>query len=228
MLNWGKLELTLSRLLFVRWFVVMTVMTCFVRPDLGAETRSNPSKVKAFLFSFVLPGAGEYYAGSRKTAAVFFGTECALWAVFSGFQTYGRWKQRDYRLFAASHAGVNPEGKNRDYFVAIENYMNIIAYNDAKLQQRRVDKLYPERQAFNWQWDSEVSRKRYKGMRIKSDLAYRNSLFVVGGIVLNHLVSGIDAVRVAGRNSNALKREVRVGLSGLPEGGGMVFFMKRF
>jgi hypothetical protein len=206
----------------------LTFGVCLIQPGLNAQTRNNPSKAKAFLLSFVLPGAGEYYAGSKKAAAAFFGMECALWATFTGFQTYGHWKERDYRLFASTYAGVNPSGKNRDYYVAVENYMNLVAYNDAKLQQRRVDRMYPEHSGFDWQWDTESSRKQYKQMRIKSDRAYRNSLFVVGGVVLNHLASGIDAVRAAGRRTPSAGKEVRVGFAGLPEGGGMVFLVKKF
>jgi hypothetical protein len=185
------------------------------------------SKAKAFLLSVLLPGLGESYAGSKKMAAVFIGTECALWAGYAGFRAYGNWKEDDYRLYAAAHAGVNPAGKGLSYFADIENYGNIVEYNDAKLQQRRIDKLYPEHQGFDWKWDSEVSRRHFERMRVKRDQAFRNSMFVIGGIMINHLASGIDAIRIVRQKSNS-EGKVRIGLAGLPEGGGMVFIVKRF
>jgi hypothetical protein len=104
--------------------------------------------------------------------------------------------------------------------------MNIVDYNDAKLRQRNLKAVYPEGVGYDWQWDGETSRKRYEGMRVKSDQMFRNSLFVVGGIVVNHLVSGIDAVRVARKKSAT--DGIKVGFAGLPGGGGMVWIVKRF
>jgi hypothetical protein len=194
--------------------------------NIGEIKLHRPSKAKAFFFSFVLPGAGEYYAGSKKMARIFFCSEILLWTTFLAFRTYGDWKKDDYRQFAVSRAGVNPNGKEHQYFVDIENYMNIREYNDAKLRQRDVGALYPENAFYNWEWDSEELRKRYEKLRISSDHAYARSLFVVGGIILNHIVSGIDALRVAKKNQEA--RRLRVGVAGLPEGGMMIVVWKHF
>lgn len=176
-----------------------------------------PSPGKAFLYSFLLPGTGQWYAGSKKSLWTFVGTEIGLWATFVGFRTYEHWQEKDYQLYAVGHAGIDPHGKDRNYYLAIENYIDIIAYNDAKLQQRRPDLMYPEGENFDWHWDSDASRKRYERMRIKADQAYRNSLFVLGGIFVNHLVSGIDAVRCA-KKHNAFSW-MRFELVPLSEGG---------
>jgi len=196
-------------------------------PDLGAGT--HPSKVKAFFLSLAVPGAGEYYAGSDKAAKVFFGTECALWAAYGGFQWYGRSWKHDYRLYAAAHAGVvDPSGKDHDYYSNIENYMSLTDYNDAKLQQRDLRALYPEGGKYDWTWDSGESRRRFERMRIRSDRAMRNSTFVIGGIALNHIISGIDAIRVTRRKTPSGEAGMKVGVAGFPEGGGMVWIVKRF
>lgn len=172
---------------------------------------------KSFLYSFIFPGAGQWYTGSKKSIWTFVGTEIGLWATFAGFRTYGHWKERDYHLYAVGHAGIDPHGKDRNYYLAIENYMDIVAYNDAKLQQRRPDLMYPEGTSFDWHWESETSRKRYERMRIKADQAYRNSLFVLGGILVNHVISGIDAVRCAKKRNAFLGMQFE--FMGLPEGG---------
>jgi hypothetical protein len=208
---------------------VLLLGVCMIPYGPVARAGTHPSRAKAFFLSLAVPGAGEYYAGSKKAATVFFGAECTLWAVFGGFKSYGAAWEHDYRIYAAAHAGVvDPAGKGHDYYANIENYMTVVDYNDAKLQQRDLRALYPEGRGFDWKWDSIESRRRFEQMRIRSDRAMRNSTFVIGGIVLNHLISGIDAIRAARANGRSGGEGVKVGVAGFPEGGGMVWLVKRF
>jgi hypothetical protein len=188
----------------------------------------SPNKFRAFLYSFILPGAGEYYAGSKKMAAIFLGTEAALWTTFFGFRTYGYWKKQDYIHFAIAHAGINSANKDHQFYVAIEHYENIRAYNEAKLQQRDVGAMYPEGGQYDWQWDSKDNRLKYEDIRVASDRAYANSILVIGGIVLNHLVSGIDAMRLAAKSQKQAQNRIQLGFSCLPEGGMQVMLWKVF
>ncbi len=195
------------------------------------ETESSdrlPSKGMAFLYSLLLPGSGEYYAGSKKMAKVFFTSELLLWATYFSFRTYGHWKEDDYRRFAVAHAGINLSGKDHQYFVDIENYDNIQDYNEAKLRQRDTDAIYPEDAYYSWQWDSEAARERFEEMRVASDKVYNGSLFVIGGIVLNHIISGIDALSIARKRREEGRGQVRLGVVGLPEGGGVITLLKVF
>ncbi len=197
----------------------------------SAEEKSfypRSSKAKAFFFSFILPGAGEYYAGSARMARLFLGSEALLWATYFSFRTYGNWKKNDYQQFAVSHAGVKLLGKDHQYFVDIENYNNIREYNDAKLRQRNAGALYPENEDYTWQWDSKASRLKYVELRIASDRAYNRSLFVIAGVILNHVVSGIDAIRVVKKNQKLRKSSVKVGVVGLLEGGIVLTLWKIF
>ena len=204
--------------------------SCLVMPETVVDEPSTnpPSKAAAFFLSFVLPGAGEYYAGSKKMARIFFATEVILWATFASFRTYGNWKREDYQRFATVHAGVDPSGKDYQYFVDVENYMDIRAYNEAKLQQRDVNALYPENEEYSWQWDSEASKERYEALRLDSDNAFTRSLFIIGGIVVNHIISGIDALRIARKHDLTPKNHVQLGIAGLPEGGAVFTIWKCF
>ncbi|NQT27803.1 hypothetical protein HQ585_20770 [candidate division KSB1 bacterium] len=187
---------------------------------------TSPSQAKAFLLSFVLPGAGEYYAGSKTMATVFASTELALWTTFASFRIYGNWKRNDYHLYAVAHAGVELSGKNDQYFVDIEDYMSLVAFNDAKLQQRNLGAVYPETEYWDWNWDNETSREAYEKMRISSDQAFNRSMIVVAAIVLNHITSGIDAVRLARKAGKPDENRTRIGFFGLPEGGMVVALSK--
>lgn len=186
-----------------------------------------PSKGTAFLLSFILPGTGEYYAGSPKMAKIFFGTELALWSAFGTLRYYGSRLEHDYKLFAKAHAGVDISGKDHEYFVDIENFNNLENYNQYKMQQRSLNEVYPENDQYNWEWDSQDNRFKYSKMRIDSDSAYRHSLFMVGGIVINHIVSSIDAVRIVHKQQQSHEQKTVIGLSPLP-GGAQVSFIKIF
>jgi len=190
------------------------------------ETES-PSRGKAFLLSFLIPGWGEYYAGSEKMAKIFLGTEIALWTTYAGLRVYGNWREKDYKNFAIAHAHVNPEGKNHDYFVNIEHFDDIETYNQEKLKQRDVDALYPENEEYFWKWDSKKNRLKYEQIRMSSDGAFSNSVLVIGVVVLNHIVSGIDAMRLAIK-ADKKPSDLKVGFVPVPEGGMVFSVVKRF
>ena len=193
-----------------------------------AVDESAPGKGKAFFLSFILPGAGEYYAGSKKWATVFAVSELTLWTTFTAFRIYGNGKRDDSRLFASAHAGVNPAGKDNQYFIDIENFMSIVDYNDFKLQQRDLDALYPEDATYSWQWDSESSRAKYESMRVSKDRAYNRSTIVIAAVVLNHLISGVDAIRVANLKSSLAEKNVQVGFVPLRGNGMALAVSKQF
>jgi hypothetical protein len=152
------------------------------------------SKGKAFLFSLVVPGMGERYVGASKKATFFLATEITLWLTYSGFITYREWRREDYKTFAGSFAQVDLDGKSESYFIDVGNYNSIYDYNEAKLRDRNLPDYYRDVDTFFWQWQNESKRQKFDQLRIASDTANNRSMFVVGAILANHLVSAIDAV----------------------------------
>lgn len=179
-----------------------------------ASGQHPPSPGKAMLLSLLLPGAGQYYAGSSKSALLFLGSEVLVWSAYATTRMVGGWRQDDAVAWASSHAGIDLSGRDHDYFIAVENYSTITDYNNAKLQQRDADALYPEDAVHSWQWDSESSRKTFEKLRVSSDAWYERSKFIVAGVILNHIISGIDALRSA-----RAQQRLILGVAGLPEGG---------
>lgn len=66
--------------------------------DLFATSYRSPGR--SFLYSLVLPGAGQYYTGSKTKAALFLGVEVASWVGYSVFHSDGKKRERDYESFA--------------------------------------------------------------------------------------------------------------------------------
>ena len=150
----------------------------------------------AFLYSLVLPGMGELYVGEYQTGKYFTIAEGTLWLTYGSVESYGSWLRDDARSFAVTHAGVSTAGKDDQFFVDIGNYGNLDEYNAQKLRDRAPDKVYDAGSYF-WQWDADANRSSYRDLRISHDRVFNNSRFVVAAIIVNHLVSALNAARLA-------------------------------
>jgi len=162
-----------------------------VKIDANAETYKD--KGKAFIRSLVIPGAGQQYLGKKSLAKTFFITEITLWAGYFAFRKYGNWIREDALVYATTHSGAQIDGKPPQFIVDIGNYLNTDEYNDAKQRMRQFDKVYTGGDYY-WDWDEEKNRQNFEQMRISGDRALNNSVFVLGAIFANHLLSAIDAV----------------------------------
>ena len=158
----------------------------------------------ALIYSLLLPGMGELYVGDYSTGKYFTMGEAALWLTYTSFELYGTWLRDDARSFAAFHAGVNPDGKDDQFFVDIGNFLNTYEYNEKKLRDREPDKLYDVNSTYFWQWDSDPNRASYRGLRISHDRVFNNTRFVVAAIIVNHVVSAVNAARLAISHNDAV------------------------
>ncbi len=166
------------------------------------------STTKAMLLSLLLPGAGELYAQNATGSRIFLGLEGSIWAGFFGFRTYGAWKKSDYKGYAALHAGVNLGSKTDDYFENITYYDTRDQYNQfARLYHGTDATIYPENDFWNWNWDSQDSKGRFRDLRNQSKTAYRSALFMVGLAAVNRIVSVLDAARSVKKFNRKLSSE---------------------
>lgn len=179
-------------------------------PEDAVEGRK--SGFVAVLYSLALPGMGELYAGRFDRGKYPLILEAGLWLGLIGVNSYGNWVEDDARLYAVQHAGVDPTGKDDDFFVDIENYRDLYDYNNQMLVERRLDDVYPDEAAWRWEWDSEDSRLDYKDQRIFADELHNGVTFFVLGMVANRIWSAIQAgVAVKNHNASLLER-----MGGLP------------
>lgn len=63
----------------------------------------GPSARRAFLFSALVPGTGQYYAGSKKKAVVFLGVEVAAASMYFVWTGKGNDLEDDFRAVADAH-----------------------------------------------------------------------------------------------------------------------------
>ncbi len=174
-------------------------LTAAVSPSLPLQELApvqKKSPVTAVLYSLLLPGMGELYADGFDEGRYSLIAEGGLWLTYFSFLQYGSWIRDDARSFAMSHAGAQINGKDDQYFVNVGNFGDTYEYNEKKLRDRELAKVYAVDAGYYWKWDSEENRKEFRTMRVSSERVLNNSRFVIATIVVNRIVSAINAARL--------------------------------
>lgn len=177
---------------------------------------------KPFLKSLLIPGWGQYSQGRNNSALIYISLEALFWGGMFSFQSYGGWLENDYKGYAVSHAGIEPVGKNHDYFVDIGNYDDMDEYNRIQQLERDWDALYLD-DTYYWQWDNSSNRTTFEDLRIKSDLYKNSTIYFAGAILVNHLISAIDAARYTRTKDN-----LNAGVTFNQQGNSMLTIIKGF
>ena len=184
---------------------------------------SAMSPKRAFLYSLLVPGWGQHAAGNGKSAGRFLGVELGLWGGFFAFRKIEDVRVDNYRSYAAHHARAHTSRKDSRYFDDLGFYESRLQHNQfARYDDGPNADLYPETNDFFWEWDSEVSRNRYKKLLNSSASAQRQSLFFSGLVAVNHLVSAIHAARYAGGVERSVQHRLDVRVAAQPDGFGVV------
>ncbi|MCX6160683.1 MAG: hypothetical protein NTV87_05020 [Ignavibacteriae bacterium] len=175
-----------------------------------AATKKNSAV--SLLLSFVLPGAGHFYADRMDVGGYFLGAEAALWLGYGGFTYYANSLQSDSRSFASVHSGLDKNGKPDDYFSNVGNYMSVYDYNNEKLSRGEYDLLY-DVGSYYWNWDSQSNQGEFESQRRKSERTYNNRVIFVTGLIVNRIVSGISALVLTNRGNSKITSGLRINTS---------------
>ncbi|MHB1688104.1 MAG: hypothetical protein ACYCVH_12130 [Ignavibacteriaceae bacterium] len=169
----------------------------------------------AILLSAILPGMGELYANSYSSGKYFTVADGALWGVYFGMNTYGNWLKDRYKAYATATGGVNAQSKGDSYYATIGDYSNIDEYNNAQVLSGNFNQMYGAQ--YYWNWQTSDQRKTYRNMWYSSEQAKNNLRFVVGALILNRIMSAINAARLVAlfnkRQSEDTSWNVSVGFS---------------
>lgn len=183
-----------------------------VNNNLIYDTPERKKTGLAIIYSLLLPGMGELYAGSYSSGKYFTIAEGVLWGTFIGMNAYGNWLKDRYKSFAASEGGVQLEGKDDNYFSTISEYSNIDDYNNDKALNRSFDEMY-DPSAYYWNWQTSEDRKQYRSMWLSSEQTFNDVRFVVGALIVNRIVSAINAVRLVAVYNKSVDEELSWNLS---------------
>ena len=152
---------------------------------------------RAVLYSALLPGLGEYYVGNRKKARYFFAAEALWWLGYLSYHTYGTWQEDDYINFARERADARLEDKDDLFRDWVGFYDNIDHFNDEGRVQDRDRPYLVDNESNHWRWRDPADKATYRELKNGSREAFRRRDFTIGLMILNRIVSIIDAVRDA-------------------------------
>ena len=184
-----------------------------VSVDQNVYKNSDKNVFLAVGASALLPGMGELYLGEQKLVRPFVWTDLALWVAAIGSYVVGDRYVTSAHNYAVRHAGFNG-GKNISLLNTVGSYRSRSGvfgqnsspdmdedYNQAMLRTgKNIDEDFSE----NIQWDWGCSDNPETSEHIdefKSRMRhYRVSRIVfqvaVGALILNRVVSMLDAVRI--------------------------------
>jgi hypothetical protein len=208
--------------------------------DPETESTGELSIRRAVLYSLLLPGLGDWYAGNKGRAKTFFVVDAALWTTFIVFRVQGNQREEGYQNFATEFAGVSGTGYSDEFYSTIGQFNRSDDYEADFKKDHRIDlwpdvgydameKYYVENRVSDfqdWAWYSWELRVDYREMRSASKLSYRRSGYILALAVANRVVASIFAYQAVkssrSRDGEATESSrYRVDFSGSPlaEGG---------
>lgn len=183
------------------------------------EAQDELSMTKAVLYSLLLPGLGDWYAGEKDRAKAFFIADAALWTTFIVFQIQGHRREDSYQDYARTFAGVASAGHSDDYYSLIGQFNSSSEYESDFKKESRLD-LWPNvgydaletyyldnrvSDFEEWEWRSFDNRVDYRELRSSSKVAYRRSGYMLAAAALNRVVASVFAYQAvkSRRHGNA-------------------------
>jgi len=173
------------------------------KPSEALETEKAPAK--AFVFSLLIPGSGELYVGAKR-GYIFLGVEAIAWTSSYFLRKSGQKKEDEYFDFADAHWSFAKLGQPGDSCSwtgtrLTEDQLDMLVYFYGHNKQHFYEDI-GKQPFYVCGWDSRTNLKTYLDMRDKSNWLLKNSNYAIMAAVVNHVISAVDALRLA-RNYNA-------------------------
>ena len=175
---------------------------------LGQEIPPSPEYPplkSSMIKSALIPGLGEFGLGKNSRGRLFTQIELVLWITLSGSKRAVSLHESKLHSFASEHAGVTLKGKSNQFYIDIGNFGSMDLFNEAHQRSRQPSQTYSDRARFNWEWDKGKNRQKYRRFRIQRDTARMVGQFIIGGLVLNRIISLIDIRYLYQISSNQAK-----------------------
>jgi hypothetical protein len=179
-----------------------------------------------FLGSLAVPGLSQVSQG-KKHGYIMIASEAAIIGGMLYANNEEKLAQREAYEFAMKYAHIQPGSYTQVYFRDLSRYnsggFEADGYNTKILKQAMA--LYPDDpdkqqeylaayaypEELYWIWDSTAQRAAYSKIRIRASKMRDYSKAAVGVMIVNHLISGFDALRIS---SSGKRSQVYMSLKG--------------
>jgi len=165
-----------------------------------------------FLGSLAVPGLAQVSQG-RSYGFAMLASEAAIIGGMMYANNEEKLAQREAYEFALKYAHIQPGAYSQVYFRDLSRFnsggfeadgyntkilkqaMELYPDDPDKQQEYLSEHAYPEE--LYWLWDSTAQRAAYSKIRIRASKMRDYSKAAVGVLIVNHIVSGIDALRIS-------------------------------
>jgi len=190
--------------------LTFTLITLVFLVNLVAE--KTFSTKKAFLFSAVVPGAGEFYTRSYVKGSVSLITEIALISSLVYFNNEQDRAVNSYKKYASTKLGINQDMED-DYYKTIASFVSnrqydenvrlnaqnyygygTIGYNDFVTANSISEELA-------WDWESTAQLQKYKDIRSRKQ-DYRQYASIASGIMIVHHIYSAVSTAISSKSHN--------------------------
>jgi len=187
------------------------------------------STKRAFFYSMLLPGAGQYYAGSRIKPFVYIGLETLIWSFYFTNHSKGNDKKTEYQQYAIDHynwvdfmAWWNSldstdqndyshrlpwDDENNRVILNHEYFENIGKYDQFQIGWDDIpNDAYPPPPETNPVYFEGTNREIYVNMRKKANDYYQNANTMIMLSLGNRIISAFEAALTAKKFNKGQKR----------------------
>ena len=200
----------------------------FTKEETGT-VHARRSVKKAFLFSAILPGAGELYNRSYLSALAFVGIEVGAWVLHAKYNNRGNELTDEFEFYADTHwsevrywdslardsggkCSENDRACLKDY--ERDSFSHFLPDSKNQTYYENIGKY----DQFNAGWDDSKSgdarqrdsenREAYTFMRLEANKQFKNATRATTVILVNHLLSAVHAAYSTHRYNQQLKTSV--------------------
>lgn len=229
--------------------LMLAAVTAFsqvvISVDDNVSKNSDKSWGLAVGASALLPGMGELYLGADNLVRPFVWTDAALWVTAFGSYFVGERYVSSAHNYAVRHAGLNSKSKKVSMLNTVGDYRSRGGvdgqnsspdldedYNQAMIRAgKKIDEDLDA--SIQWDWGSSDNPETTDHIdEYKSRLRhYRESRIIfqvsVGALVLNRVVSMLDAVRIYRKTSSkAFSERIQFVPEFMEDGSGLLMNVK--
>jgi hypothetical protein len=166
---------------------------------------------RAFLYSMIIPGSGEFYANSKLKAVAFFGADVALWGLYFSYHGKGKDKEKEYRNFADAHwfkedytqwliDSLDITTDTMRYWDDTKNEWTYLSHHLPDTKTQQYYEMVGKYEQFRWGWEdysdltkTSVFRNTYVIMRKDSNDWLKKAKNAAAISIANHILSAFDA-----------------------------------
>jgi hypothetical protein len=175
--------------------LLVTVASGASAQDLSRSEADLPEPKVAFLKSMVLPGWGHYYVNESDwtRGKYHLAGEAGLILSYLGLSIHSNNLQQNWSSYGEHKAGVQIEGRSRNFQLAVGDFNSLEDYNDYQLRSRNWDQLFENTPENRWNWSSVQERSTYNDLRSRFEKIDQQLPALLAMMGLNRIISGISA-----------------------------------